>query len=131
MTISREVLERLQRWKLEHDEMLKVKDADEELADRHKQSEDQVEQVPTELVEDQVDEEILELRSHSVRNDTKTPQAPHKGERGSMVNLWGLRDFPRPQRIFLPPETRLTQPCEAEKTEVENGGESDVLFDSG
>ena len=61
MTISREVLERLQRWKLEHDEMLKVKDADEELADQHKQSEDQVEQVPTELVEDQVDEEILEL----------------------------------------------------------------------
>ena len=73
----------LKKWKLQQDEMLQKKDANEELrkeelqaktaqefADWHKQYEEQLEkkdraeQVSTELVEGQVKEEAAELRPH-------------------------------------------------------------------
>ena len=106
MTIGREVPECLKGWKLEQDELLqKIEDelqtkATQELADWRKQYEEQLEkkdrpeQVSTELVEGQVEEEAA--KSRCVRNDVKLSQVPHRGGKSSIVNLGGLWDFPHP-----------------------------------
>ena len=72
MTIFRKVLERLQKWKLDHDG-IRTNTA-QKTADRHEQLEDQVEKISTRLVEDTVEaQEIIcnEVANEDVlKNDT-------------------------------------------------------------
>ena len=65
MTIFRKVLERLQKWKLDHDG-IRTNTA-QKMADRHEQLEDQVKEISTRLLEDTV--EAQEIICNEVTNE--------------------------------------------------------------
>ena len=101
-----------------------------ELVNQHKQYEyqldknDRLEQVSAVLVEGQTEQEAAESRY-----DIKLLQVPHEGGKSSIVNLWGLRDFPHPPRVFPAPEARVTQPWVPRTTgEVEKEHQIPHLF---